>query len=373
MVINKLAIKRKVFTLIICFILLGQTPPVSAAETEDTGSSATSSDLVLTIEDAQKRALAHSNSIKMADYSIEQSELNNESASDNVKFIPADGSNSEASSTYLKAVQSNISLQTTRKEKETSIDSLAKDVFQKYTNLLTAQEKVKVADKALKYADFQRLAARVGYQVKKESLISKNTAERNYTAKELALAKSKNNLEDSYRSLNTLLGLDAKERPVLQDDPQFSAYEFDDLDLEVLRSMDVNPDVWLAGKQVEQAQQAANLYTWNSGGDSYEIKKLAVDKAILSESNTKEQARDNVISAYNNIFNLEQQYQSTTQDIAAAEETLNTAKLKYEMGTANKGDVLKAEADLANLQQTLKSTAYEHELAEISFEKPWVN
>ncbi|MEN6326046.1 MAG: TolC family protein, partial [Syntrophomonas sp.] len=106
---------------------------------------------------------------------------------------------------------------------------------------------------------------------------------------------------------------------------------------------------------------------------SYDVKELAVENTELSVSDAKKQARDNVISAYNNIFNLEQQYQSKSQDIAAAEETLNTAKLKYEMGTANQGDVLKAEADLANLQQTLKSTAYEHELAEISFDKPWIN
>lgn len=363
---------KQLAIIVICLVLIGNNPVMVAAEAV-TGNTANDLELVLTIEDAQNRAIAKNNNIKMAEYSIEQDEISNEDAADDVKYIPADGSNSDATSTYLKAVQSNLSLQTTRKEKEASIDSVKKNVFQKYTNVLTAQEKVKLAELSLKYADFQRLAARVGYQVGKESLSSQNTAERNYIAKELALAKSKNSLEDSWRSFNNLLDLDVKARPVLKDDPQFSAYEFDDLELEVLRNMDINPDVWKADQQVAQAQLSLNLHAWSSASDKYEVKKLTVDKAILSASNTKEQVRDSIISSYNSIFNLEQQYQGALQDILTAEENLNTAKLKFEMGTGSKGDILKAENDLASLQQTLKSTAYEHELAEMTFEKPWVN
>lgn len=371
--INKHSGKRKISTIIICLIFICWVPRISGAETVKTGNETTSAGLVLTIEDAQKRAIAYSNSIKMADYSIEQGELNRESAADNVEYTPLDGSDEEATSAFIKLVQSDLSWQMTKKEKDISLDALAKEVFQKYTDVLKAQGKVKVDEKALKYAEFQRLAARVGYQVKKESLSTQTAAERNYTAKELALAKSMNSLEDSWRSLNTLLGLNAKERPVLQDDPQFSAYEFDELELAVLRSLDVNPNVWLANKEVEKAQLSVDLYTWNTSGESYAVKKLAVDKAVLSASNTKEQARESLISAYNNIYNLEQQYQSNSHDLVTVEEALNTAKLKYEIGTATKGDVLKAEADLASAQQSFKSTAYEHELAEISFEKPWVN
>ncbi|MDD2620699.1 MAG: TolC family protein [Syntrophomonadaceae bacterium] len=364
---------KSIIAVSICLILIGSLSLNSGAETANAGNEGNSPCLVLTIEDAEKRALARSNDLKMADYSIEQGELNRNTAADNVGYIPADGDWADVSSAYLKLIQSDINWQMTKKEKEASTDTIKKNVFQKYTNVLNAQEKVKAAEKALEYAAFQRLAARVGYQVKKESLSSQNTAERNYVAKEAALAKSKNALEDSWRSFNSLLGLNAKERPVLQDDPQFSAYQIDDLELEVLRNMDINPDIWLANKKVEQAQLAVDLYTWNNGGESYAVKKLAVDKAALSAADTKEQARESIISAYNNIYNLGQQYQTTLRDLEAAEEDLNITKLKFEMGTVSKGDVLKAEADLATLQQTLKSTVYEHELAEITFDKPWAN
>ncbi|MEN6328351.1 MAG: TolC family protein, partial [Syntrophomonas sp.] len=300
--------KRIICCLISCFIVICVFPALSAAQSTGTTTVSTTSGLILTLDDAKERAVEHSNTLKKADNSIEQGELNRDTAQDNVKYAPADGSDSEASSAFIKLIQSDISWQITKKDKEVSLDSLEKEVFQKYTNVLTAQEKVKAAEKALKYADFQRLAARVGYQVKNQSLISKNTAERNYITKELALAKNKNDLEDSYRSLNTLIGLDAKERPVLQDAPQFSAYEIDDLELQVLRKIDIDPDIWKANKEVEKAKLSVDLYTYNSGDESYDVKELAVENTELSVSDAKKQARDNVISAYNNIFNLEQQY-----------------------------------------------------------------
>lgn len=366
--------KEVIGTLLVCFMfMLSFAFPALGTETDESGIDGNSQGLVLTIEDARQRAVLYSNAVKMADKSIEQGELNRNSAAEKVNYTPLSGGDDEVTSAFLKLIQSDISWQMTKKEKEASIDVLEKEVFQKYTNVLTAREKVEAAEKALKYADFQRLAARVGYQVKKESLSSKNAAERSYTAKEVALAKSRNNLEDSWRAFNKLVGLDARVRPVLKDDPQFSAYAVSDLEMEILRKMDIDLDIWQSNKQIEQAQLAVDLYTWNTGGESYAVKKLAVEKAALSASNTKAQVRESIIAAYNNLFNLEQQYQTAEEDLATAEETLNTAQLKYEIGIGSKGDILKAEADLANARQALKSTAYEHELAEISFEKPWVN
>ncbi|MEN6348756.1 MAG: TolC family protein [Syntrophomonas sp.] len=363
---------KKELKLLAVFACLVFLFPASAmgAESAASGNSSSASGLVLSMDDAVKLAVANSNELKSSSYSLEQDEESRDKAQENLTFIPSDGSSSEAVSTYKSMVNSELDYQMSIKTDSVKKDTVVKDVFEKYTDVLNAQEKVKLAQKNLEYSRFQRLAAQVGYQAKTVSLNSKNTAERDYMAKESALIESQASLDTSYEKLNSLLGLTSKQRPVLQDDPQYSVLKIDNLETEIQRRLEVDPDIWLADQQVEKAQLNLNLYSW-SASSSYRVQELDLLKTQLSAADTKEQARQSLRSTYNSIYQLEQQYNTRQQDLATAEDNLSIAQTKFNLGLVAKGDLLKAEMDLTSAQQSLKSLIYQHELLKISFDKPW--
>ncbi|NPV90694.1 MAG: TolC family protein [Firmicutes bacterium] len=325
----------------------------------------------LTLDKAVDMALVHSPELRQSDYDIESKQKSLEDAEDNLNaFTPAaDGNQVDSvANSYVSMIQKSISLEIAKKSRSTKADAVVKSVFQAYTDVLTAQDSVAIAEKELAYADYQRLAARVGYQVGKVSLTDKNTAEANYTKKEAALNESRTNLAESYQNFNDLIGINLKDRPVLTDNPVFEPLKVADLDTEVLHRLEENPNLWQADKNVESAKM-----NFNMTNSDWDTNRINVQKAELTAYEDKEQAKQTVYNIYNTICQQEEQYKTLEQSLKQAEDSLKVAQLKYELGMIPRGDVLSAELSTANAQKALRTAAYQHELTKITFEKPWLS
>jgi outer membrane protein len=359
--------------LLLLGFLLWITPGAALGAESDDGSDNGTDDAAwdLTLDEAADRALAISKDLKLADYDIESNKESREAAADEVKYIPADGDNQEASDAFINLVQSDMTWQMSKKTKSIKEDAIVKSVFEAYVNVLTAGEKVALAEKELANAEFQRLAARENYRVGKLSLSDKHTAEASYAKKETALSESRVNLEDCYIKLNKLIGLNPEDRPILKDEPAFVPLEItNNLEAEVQRRLETNPDLWLAERNVETAELKLQLSSLGSSA-AYRVAEINVSKSEVTASDNKETARQNLYSMYYSICQQEEQYKSQEQDLKQAEDTLRSNQLKYRLGMISKEEVLSAELDVANAQFALKSAAYQHELAKLSFDKPW--
>lgn len=345
---------------------LGMEPGLeSAKETQVAGSE-------LSLEEAVQRALAVSNDLTLADYAIERNEELRGKAAEAVTFTPVDNTASdEASRVFIKLVQSDISLQNTKKSKEIKKDALINSVQEKYINVLLNQEKVIVAEKALEVADFERWSARVRYQWGKMDLNSKVEAEKNYLIKEAALQESRANLEDSYIKLNDLVGLPSQDRPRLYYAPEFSPLIIQNLEAEVQRRLEIDPTLWQAQNDVAISKLELSLYNY-SGTETYRVKQIDLASTELEVVNTKDQARQKVYDLYKSISLLEEQYKTKEQDLQLAEQNLQANQVKFRLGMINKADVLAAEYKAENARLSLKTALYEHELLKRTFEKPWI-
>lgn len=357
--------KKGTLLIILIFTFLFPASLVSAQENE-------SDQLQLTIEDAVKQAIKSSRELKALGYTIEQVDEALESARDLVKYIPVDGDDRVTSNAYLNLVSTELSQQKNKKQIEVLKDTITYYVNQRYIAVLTAQEAVKLAEDALEYAKYQRDMARVGYQCGAVSLIDKNNTEREYLNKEASLTESRINLDASYKNLNTLLGLNEDARPVLTHTPEFSKIDFVSLESKVAQIMDANPEIWSAKKSLEQAELKLTLYSGGTGISNYTSTELDVYKTALNLEGIKEQARNTIRTSYETIMTLEQKYQAVLQQVEAAQDNLQITELKYELGMVTKGELLSARVSLNNAKNALQSLVFNHELAKIAFQKPWV-
>jgi len=356
----------KALVIMLAFTLLFPASPVSAAQENE------AEQLQLTIDQAVDMAINYSRDLKSLGYTIEQVDEALESARDLVKYTPADGDNPAVSQAYLNLVSTEITQQQNKKQIEVVKDKIAYNVNKQYIAVLTAQEAVKLAEDALEYAKYQRDMARVGYQHGTVSLIEKNNAEREYVNKEAALTESRINLESSYKNLNTLLGLNEDARPVLTDTPEYSSIGTVNLESKIAQILDGNPQIWSAEKDLEQAKLKLTLYSGGTGMNNYTSTELGVYKSALSLESVKEKARTTIRNSYETIMGLEQKYQSVMQQLEMAQDNLKVTELKYDLGMATKGELLSARVTLNNARNSLNSLIYNHELAKISFQKPWV-
>lgn len=356
-----------IIALALCWTAGFLTPEIFASDNaeEPAGTS-----LQLSIEDAVNRALQHSYALRMAEYSVEQGEDSRNSAASEVNFIPASGDNEEAARKFTTLVQKDLSWMISKKNLEIEKDSLSLEVYQCYCDVLAAQEKVRAQELALEYADYKRLAAQVGLAAGTTSKKDLETAKVSCSNQVSGLAQSKSSLEQCRVKLNELLGLSAQERPVLTEEPEYLPLEISDLEVEIIRRLDSSPALWKAEQEVYLAELSLDLHSYTNMYN-YNSAKIDVSKAELSAEQSKIQARQNLRSMYDNICNLQEQYSQQQQALVLAENDMETARLRYEMGMISKGDVLAMEADLAAKRQGLKSLIYQQQLLRLNFYKPW--
>ncbi|MGE5544463.1 MAG: TolC family protein [Bacillota bacterium] len=328
--------------------------------------------LQLSLEDAVNLALKHSYALKIAEYNVEQSENARNDAASQVDFTPLSGGNEEATRDFLKLVQSDINWSMSKKNLEIEKDSLVLGVYQRYLDVLTAQEKVKSAEAALELANYRQLAAQAGLLAGTVSRKSFEAAAVSYRNQVSGLAQSRAALEQSYIKLNEFLGISGRERPLLTGDVEYSPLEITDLELEITRRLDSSPALWKAEQEVRLAELSLDLHTYTNIYN-YNSTKLNINKAELSAEQAKEQARQNMRTMYDNIYSLQEQYNQQQQALRLAESDLESARLKYDMGLIPKGEFLTIEADLAVKRQELKSLVYQHHILKLNFEKPWAS
>lgn len=370
--ITKKPWKQRILILLVLYALLVPQSVLADDQTgEANGANATEA-IQLTLDDVFLKAAAHSSTIKKVDYDIDSNEIKVDEAAEDVYYVPGDGTDDEASSAYLSLVQKNIALQTSKKTRSTALDALERESFEKYTNVLVTQNKVEAAQKSLEYANYLRLAALAKYQLGLINAMDRDNAQRDYNTKQAALSTAQSNLKDSYVKLNAMIGLDEGERPILTDRPTYARLEVDNLEAEIQSRINDSPIIWKADKAVEQAQLNLDLAPLSGSSlTPYEVEENSINSTKLSASDAREDLRQSMLTYYDNVLQLEQDYILAEQALAASQEDLRLNSFKYKLGLATQGDVLSSELSVANSQQSLQTLIYQHTLAKMTFEKPW--
>lgn len=324
----------------------------------------------LTLENAYDMAVKNSFSIRQADLDVERSKKESKYMSDRVFYTPLSASSPAGDMAFTNYVIASITEQMSKKTRSVEDEKLFVSVLNQYTAVLAALDNHAHAEIALENAKIQWKNASLSYALGLISLTQRNVAESAYKIALTSYDTSKLELQKKYEEINVALGLPIEARPVLVTIPEYIPFKVD-AETEISRTLDIDPNIWQAQQGVGLANIKLNLFQFNAG-TSYDAAKIDVEKAQVSASELKRQKENYLRSTYNEIIKIENTYDTLQQDLAIAQEELNTKQAQYLVGMATKLSVQTAEATVKEKQKSLKSLVYKHEVLKIYFQKPWV-
>jgi outer membrane protein len=326
---------------------------------------------VITLDQAIDMAIKHSNSIKQKEYDIEKGEEYLKAALSNLS-IPSGQAEPQVAAAWTAALNAQIGLQMAKESKKVEEDRIALDVFNNYTEVLSANQSLKLAE--LKYEKVKKdwQIALLSYDCGAISQSQLKLAEYGQKTAQASYELSKKEVEKAYQNFNSLIGLSLSERPLLLDGIEYTPIDIVDLDHEIARIMDKNPAIWLAEQQVELAEIQLDLYNWADPlREPYEVKKIDIEKAKLTATDGKQLMKNSLYSLHKGIVRLEDSYAIACEALKMAQEDFRVKEVQYELGMLSKQDYMASKLALTEAENNLNKIVYQHESLIQTFYKPW--
>ncbi|QGP91670.1 Outer membrane efflux protein [Neomoorella glycerini] len=322
-------------------------------------------EMELTLEEAIKKALLHSDSLKISELELQKSEeLKDDAAYALARFSPnwATDYTPGVEPLYVAREQSKMGYEVARKKQAAVKDSVILATHKAYYDVLKKEAQVSLATLTVENDALKLSNARLSYTnglISKQALMGMETQ---LAVGRAALAAARIELDKTYKALNLLIGLPENARPVLVDKIDFSPFQGDLASQQTL-ALDESPNVMSA---IENAQLKERLKGWdeNTSDEDIEIARLQAGMA-------QDQVKELVRTLYNSVKTLEENYIPAQNNLRLAEENLRVTKIKYEIGMATKSDINEAEKNLADAQQKLLQLTLDHAYYKLALEKPW--
>ncbi len=329
----------------------------------------------LAYEDAVALAVANNNKIKMQEKSLKADDNRLVDSADKIDYIPTPGPNGnpEAKAAFNNYSQAQIGYLISKKKLEVSKEALAFQVKKSYNAIINAIEDKRLADLNVTDAEWKlRIAqTKLANQMASEYEVTQaqNTLAQTKAAQEVA-AKA---LDEAYRTLNALIGYKADQKYEVTDLPKFEVFE-DNVDAHIGRVQADSPTVWMAEREVEQADLNVNYFTFATGQtiNAYENTKIGVEVKKISVTDARKQLEDAIRQTYDQIKQLETQYTQLQASLTSATDALNVVQKRYELGMATQYEVFQAQLQLETLKQKISAIVTGLDSAKLAYEKPWL-
>ncbi|CEP68471.1 Outer membrane efflux protein [Moorella glycerini] len=322
-------------------------------------------EMELTLEEAIKKALLHSDSLKISELELQKSEeLKDDAAYALARFSPnwATDYTPGVEPLYVAREQSKMGYEVARKKQAAVKDSVILATHKAYYDVLKKEAQVSLATLTVQKDELKLNNARLSFTsglISKQALIGIETQ---LAGSRAALAADRNEMDKAYRALCLLIGLPEDARPVLVDKVDFKPFQ-GELASQQSLALDESPSVMAA---VENARLKERLKGWDDN-----ISDEDIEIARLQASMATDQVKELVRSLYNSVKTLEENYPVAQDNLRLAEENLRVTRIKYEIGMATKSDVKEAEWNLADAQQKLLQLTLDHAYYKLALEKPW--
>ncbi|MFB5759888.1 stalk domain-containing protein [Paenibacillus medicaginis] len=327
----------------------------------------------LAYKDAVALAISNSNSIKSQEATLKSLNNSLEDAADDIDFVPPrNGSNDAANSAFNNYSQQQINYSKSQKKLETEKDGAGLQVKRLYNAIIDAIEKKRIADLNVADTEWKLRIAQTKRDNQMASDYDVTQAQNTLTQQKAAQEVAAKTLDDAYRSLNALIGYKADQKYEVPDTPKFEVFK-DDVEAHVGRVQGDSPTVWMAEREIEQAELDINYFNFvGSTDNAYENKEINVDLKKISVADAKKQLEDAVRQTYDQIKTLETQYAQLQASMTSAQNALDMTKKRFELGMSTEYEVFQAELQLESLKQQMTSIVTGLDNAKMAYEKPWL-
>ena len=307
----------------------------------------------LTLQAAVDRAMVMSNTLKTQNKQVDIAKENLTQAQDAVTYTPIGYINDEIQMAYSSLLQRQLSYQTQKKNLDSLQEDIKAQVVQKYIGVQSAQEALEYAKQAVKQAEWNKRMAQVTYNVGTSSLLDITQAQAAYESALNSVSRAEQALETAYVDLNALTAYRAEDRYQLTTVVEYPPLEVNSLTAEINRTINNSSDVWGALQRIGIEQQDLRMVK-----QPYEVEKLEINVAELTAAQAKEALETSFLQLYHGILAAEIGVKASEDVLPVLAETLRATQVRYNVGMAVQGELIKAETDLAKAENDLASARY---------------
>jgi len=335
-----------IISIITVFAVLISTNAVTAKEPDTPD---------LTLQQAVDRALELSKNLKIRATEKDKAWEQRSKAQDAVNYTPTGMVNPQIETAYASLLQSELNYQMKRKNYLSLQDDIKQQVVEKYCAVMAASSALDEARKALSQAEWEKRAAQAKLQAGILSPAAITAINASYEQAQGALTNAEQNLSKAYVEFNALVGFWPEDRPQLVTEIEYNPLNVPSLTSEVNRVINNSTDIWSALQLVTIERQDLRMTL-----QPYEIEKLEIEIAELNAAQAKDELEKQFLLLYHDIVSSEGGIKAAQEGVASAEEALRVAQVQFDVGMATKGDLLKAESDLAAAKNSLVGLKYRH-------------
>ncbi|MBQ6553601.1 MAG: TolC family protein [Firmicutes bacterium] len=360
--------KKKIMPAIMLALLLSFSSISTYAASSSTISAEQTAE-VLTVEEATKRAIEYSHTIKTLN---ESTDISEKTADDTRQDLvnSSDSTSTITLNTQLKNLMNSIS--SNKANTEIEKEKIRLNVIETFASIINAENELDIYEKQLHISERELKIAEVKINL---GLISQS----DYDALVISNKNTKSSkqsleiaLKQAYTSLNKILGRDLTTTYTVTLDIEYSPLGDANVDLAASRAASSSQTV----KDKENAEAVAKYrldtysYTDATINEYKQSYRNNYAQATRDTADAKVNAENNVRNVYNSILTSETNYNTNLQNLTQKTSELEILKKKLELGKITQLEYDKAELEIERLENTMEQNVYSHYVLVCRFNDP---
>lgn len=318
----------------------------------------------LTLQEATQKALSRSTALKTSNMDLN---ISAEKLEDEENSI-AGGHTFEQLLNYIKQ---NASYTTSKLNQQVTEESVKFSLKQVYIEIINKEREIALTKMSLKTAEKELIIARTKQKLGLISEQELKNQELSYQKTLASVEQEEIAVQNAYRSLAELIGMDIDENYQLTLEPVYEPLELKvTLDTYITSKINTDPNIKQQQINVDTATSEAK-FTHASVPESATADQEAdnsVAKAELTLSDQKSSLRTKLQNCYDNIIQLETSYQNNLTELETLKQQLAIAEKKYQLQQNTELEVLEAKQNVAAKESEIIGQMYEHMLLLEQFE-----
>lgn len=311
----------------------------------------------LTFDEAVEKALRNSSSLNNLKASMDLAETQLE-----IQYLEA--YSSDGFSGLISFLNSQSSYQNSELSIVAQEESVKHSMKESYINIIELQRSIALSELALKNDEYNLALSKIKLSNGKISQSEYDNLNLAYNTAKEQLETQKDTLELEYVSLNILMGTDINKRYNFVMDAVYEPFELDiPVESYINGKVASSNSVRQAEKSYETSKQTSKLTPLNSseiGG--YQSAQNSLNSAEMSYEDAKNSVYESLYQKYNSIVQEEKDYTSGLDELKLLQDEFERVQVKYLSGNASYYELLTAQYNVAEKENTLLSSVYSHML-----------
>lgn len=323
---------------------------------------------VLTVEDAVKKAVANSSSLKNIDENKDLSQTDLENTSTSIKYYSyTEGSEPDYMDLAVEYKRLVMALSDYDANSEVTKQKIEQSIREYFVSVIKAQNAIDLFEQSM---DVQSKQIEIDGVKLKLGLISQtdyNTELNSYNTTKTNIETLRDNLDDAFSNLNVIMGTDQKTKYILEYECDYEPAA-DEMSLVSIVSKAQSGSYSIRQKKdaLEIAKYDYEKYSLslsdNYSSDTRDQKHAVYNQATRAYGDALDTIESTLTSLYNSLKEMEQNYANNVSTLKSKREQLAVSEKKLELGQITEHELNEEKYNIAELENTITNLEYDHDL-----------